>query len=94
MVLPFVGHEDRNRIGDGVGLVSGVARHIGNATVIDCDHRLVLHYLDVEQPVECPVRQHGDAPMEPRDRALGGDPLRQFSQSRAVAAVKPTLPSP
>jgi hypothetical protein len=52
VVLPFVGHEDRDLSGGGVGLVSGVARHAGNATVIDCDHRLVSPYLEVELSVE------------------------------------------
>jgi hypothetical protein len=48
VVLPFVGHEDRDLSGGGVGLVSGVARHTGNATVIERDERLVSPYLDVE----------------------------------------------
>ncbi len=41
VVLPFVGHQDRDLSGGGIGLVSGVARHTGDATVIDCDHCLV-----------------------------------------------------
>jgi len=38
-MLPFVGHEDRDLSGGGVGLVSGVSRHGNDATVINRDHR-------------------------------------------------------